>query len=345
MLYLVGGSRSLARNWVHGFRAGRNPSAASVPTRSRVLRAGTGTGFALGLVAAIQYLILEQPVDSCCRCGPGSQSRIGFLSAFLFWPCCRCWSGSWASSRTLPSSNMARTIALLDQLRKQAPGTWHHSVNVADLSEKAAAEIGARALFCKTAALYHDIGKLKEPAIFAENNEDLPCTINSIRWPVPKRSRTMSLTASNLPGSITCPRPLERLSLNTTEFLSSAFSTPRPPNRFPTAPGLRWIALLSAIRPCAFHSRIRHHRVGRCRRGCQSVFVPAGGCRDPCLRPQADRRSDFRRRTGTVPPHLVGPGENRVRVRQMAKRTESPSPRLPVRRPGNRGRRGGASQS
>ena len=44
-------------------------------------------------------------------------------------------------------------------------------MNVADLAEKAAGEIGARALFCKTAALYHDIGKLKEPAIFAENND------------------------------------------------------------------------------------------------------------------------------------------------------------------------------
>jgi putative nucleotidyltransferase with HDIG domain len=42
-------------------------------------------------------------------------------------------------------------------------------LNVADLAEKAAAAIGARALFCKTAALYHDIGKLKEPGIFAEN--------------------------------------------------------------------------------------------------------------------------------------------------------------------------------
>jgi hypothetical protein len=42
-------------------------------------------------------------------------------------------------------------------------------LNVADLAEKAAAAIGARPLLCKTSALYHDIGKLKEPGIFAEN--------------------------------------------------------------------------------------------------------------------------------------------------------------------------------
>jgi putative nucleotidyltransferase with HDIG domain len=58
---------------------------------------------------------------------------------------------------------------LLDQLKERAPGTWHHTLNVADLAEKAAAAIGARPLLCKTAALYHDIGKLKDPGIFAEN--------------------------------------------------------------------------------------------------------------------------------------------------------------------------------
>jgi len=59
---------------------------------------------------------------------------------------------------------------LLDELKAQAPGTWHHCLNVADRAEKAAAAIGARVLFCKTSALYYDIGKLKEPALFAENS-------------------------------------------------------------------------------------------------------------------------------------------------------------------------------
>jgi putative nucleotidyltransferase with HDIG domain len=58
---------------------------------------------------------------------------------------------------------------LLDRLKEEAPGTWHHSLNVADLAEKAAAAIGARARFCRAAALYHDIGKMKNPGIFAEN--------------------------------------------------------------------------------------------------------------------------------------------------------------------------------
>ena len=58
---------------------------------------------------------------------------------------------------------------LLDALREQAPGTWNHTLNVADLARQAASAIGARALFCHTAALFHDIGKLQRPEVFAEN--------------------------------------------------------------------------------------------------------------------------------------------------------------------------------
>jgi cyclic-di-AMP phosphodiesterase PgpH len=58
---------------------------------------------------------------------------------------------------------------LLDELRERAPGTWNHTLNVADLARQAAGAIGARALFCHTAALFHDIGKLQRPEIFAEN--------------------------------------------------------------------------------------------------------------------------------------------------------------------------------
>jgi len=58
---------------------------------------------------------------------------------------------------------------LLDKLRSEAPDTWNHSINVADLAETAARAIGANALFCRTAALFHDIGKTGEPDVFAEN--------------------------------------------------------------------------------------------------------------------------------------------------------------------------------
>ena len=58
---------------------------------------------------------------------------------------------------------------LLKQLADQAPGTFHHSLNVANLCEAAANEIGANAMLARVGALYHDIGKIGNPTDFTEN--------------------------------------------------------------------------------------------------------------------------------------------------------------------------------
>jgi len=58
---------------------------------------------------------------------------------------------------------------LLKELSDQAPGTFHHSLQVANLAEAAANEIGANTLLVRVGALYHDIGKLKQPKYFSEN--------------------------------------------------------------------------------------------------------------------------------------------------------------------------------
>lgn len=58
---------------------------------------------------------------------------------------------------------------LLERLARQAPGTWQHSLNVANMSEQAARAIGGNALLVKTAALYHDIGKIQQAGFFIEN--------------------------------------------------------------------------------------------------------------------------------------------------------------------------------
>lgn len=59
---------------------------------------------------------------------------------------------------------------LLRQLAEKAPGTFQHSVQVANLAEAAAKEIGANPLYARTGALYHDIGKMENPLYFIENN-------------------------------------------------------------------------------------------------------------------------------------------------------------------------------
>ena len=60
---------------------------------------------------------------------------------------------------------------LLKQLIVEAPGTYHHSVVVGNLAEAATEEIGGNSLLARVGAYYHDIGKLKRPYFFAENQE------------------------------------------------------------------------------------------------------------------------------------------------------------------------------
>ncbi|MBW2322264.1 MAG: HDIG domain-containing protein [Deltaproteobacteria bacterium] len=64
-------------------------------------------------------------------------------------------------------ANLDRPI--LRELMVQAPGTYHHSVIVGVLVEAAAESIGANPLLAKVSAYYHDIGKLKKPLYFVEN--------------------------------------------------------------------------------------------------------------------------------------------------------------------------------
>lgn len=58
---------------------------------------------------------------------------------------------------------------LLKELSNKAPGTFHHSLNVANIAEAAANEIGANAMLVRVGALYHDIGKMANPTYFTEN--------------------------------------------------------------------------------------------------------------------------------------------------------------------------------
>lgn len=61
---------------------------------------------------------------------------------------------------------------LLRQMQIEAPGTFHHSLIVASLAEAAAEEVGANATVCRVCAYFHDIGKLKKPTYFIENQGD-----------------------------------------------------------------------------------------------------------------------------------------------------------------------------
>lgn len=61
--------------------------------------------------------------------------------------------------------------SLFQKMIIEAPGTYHHSIIVSSLAESAAEAIGANSLLVKVSAYYHDIGKLKKPRYFIENQQ------------------------------------------------------------------------------------------------------------------------------------------------------------------------------
>ena len=64
------------------------------------------------------------------------------------------------------------TRPLLRRLSMEAPGTYAHTINVVNLAEAAATEIGASGLLCRVGVLYHDVGKMLKPHYFVENQPD-----------------------------------------------------------------------------------------------------------------------------------------------------------------------------
>lgn len=58
---------------------------------------------------------------------------------------------------------------LLQEMAQKAPGTFQHSIQVANLAENAARQIGANSMLVRVGALYHDVGKSKNPFCFIEN--------------------------------------------------------------------------------------------------------------------------------------------------------------------------------
>lgn len=78
--------------------------------------------------------------------------------------------GFTTDSTLLELSNLDQP--LMRRLMIEAPGTYHHSVIIGSMVEAAASEIGANSLLAKVCGYYHDIGKLKNPLYFIENQKD-----------------------------------------------------------------------------------------------------------------------------------------------------------------------------
>jgi cyclic-di-AMP phosphodiesterase PgpH len=144
----------------------------------RVTHRGTfmRAGFLVSLmnmiaILAMQLLAPGDGVDfhqTWVRLGLGGLN--GLLSAILtmgILPFFETAFGLLTPIRLLELSNPSNP--LLKKLLMEAPGTYHHSLIVGNLAEAAAEIVGADPLICRVGAYYHDVGKMRRPMFFVEN--------------------------------------------------------------------------------------------------------------------------------------------------------------------------------
>lgn len=166
-----------------------------VRRRNRLIRAGIFVGLATWLMAAafglIGPIVWEAPIltnwsmigwQSLAAVGIGVATAVvvsGLLPAF---------EGMFNITTDISWLEMSdMNHPLLRRLSMEAPGTYHHSLAVANLAESAAETIGANPTICRVSAYFHDIGKLVKPDYFSENlppghnpHDDLTPTMSAL---------------------------------------------------------------------------------------------------------------------------------------------------------------------
>ena len=139
------------------------------PQRTRVLIAGLITSFfSIMMIVGIKLLTSAETLDMI-RTGSWALGG-GLLSGALAVALQPAFEGIFhlaTPSRLLEITNPNHP--LMKRLMIEAPGTYHHSIIVANLAEAAADKIGANSYLARAGAYYHDIGKLKRPGYFSEN--------------------------------------------------------------------------------------------------------------------------------------------------------------------------------
>jgi len=144
---------------------------APIRTRSRVIRIAVTAGLAQVLVVGASAALAWEETQAlsalhqAIAClGGGVLSAV---IALLILPLLEHVFGITTDISLLEFSDLGHP--LLQQLALEAPGTYHHSLVVANIAQAAAEAIGANSLEARVSAYFHDIGKLTKPNFFAEN--------------------------------------------------------------------------------------------------------------------------------------------------------------------------------
>jgi len=145
--------------------------------RTSTLRAGLFVVAPINVFLIITLELIREKIS-----GPGTitaEALMGLVGgalsaalAFLLLPIFENIFGFVTQSKLLELTNS--DLPVFRQMALEAPGSYHHSLVVSTLAEKAAEEIGLDSMLVKAGALYHDIGKVKRPEYFIENIDRNP---------------------------------------------------------------------------------------------------------------------------------------------------------------------------
>jgi len=137
--------------------------------RSRIIAAGFFTGL-IQVAAGLTVAYASKPDVLLKFCG--LQLFNGFLCAFVVASVLPLFEYLFKVVTDVSLLELADfNHPLLKRLVLEAPGTYHHSLMVGNLSEMAAEAVRANALLARVGAYYHDIGKLSKPEYFSENQD------------------------------------------------------------------------------------------------------------------------------------------------------------------------------
>lgn len=153
--------------------------ASRVRKRAQLLRAGIYAG-GLSLLFAIIYGEILQPSSLTAQDRMLSDGAmfavafgVGFITALIVSGLLPLLEGAFSLTTNISWLELSDlNHPLLKQMQLDAPGTFHHSLVMASLAESAAEAIGANAALCRACAYFHDVGKLKKPEYFIENQAD-----------------------------------------------------------------------------------------------------------------------------------------------------------------------------
>jgi hypothetical protein len=126
--------------------------------------------YTVGLLALALIQGWEPPFLGWALLAAAGNATLSAILAMGFVPVFELFTGITTDQTLLEWADPNRS--LLKRLSREAPGTYAHTINVANLSEAAANAIGANGLLCRVGLYYHDVGKMQRPHYFVENQSE-----------------------------------------------------------------------------------------------------------------------------------------------------------------------------